>query len=198
MESVKAKDLATYEHCIRVSRNARLLARAAGLDEMDQKVIEFAGLFHDIGKIGVPDDILLKPAKLTEHEFSVMKTHPEKSVQILTPLSGIEFYKRLIPGVLHHHERFDGKGYPHCIKGEEIPLEARLILVVDTFDAMTATRAYRKGLPAEVADKELLDFAGRQFDPQLVKIFVEARQTWTEADMKLFAEMDNDVLKKVG
>lgn len=198
METVRAKDPATYEHCIRVSRRARLLAKAAGLDEMDQRIVEFAGLFHDIGKIGVPDNILLKPAKLTESEFNVMKSHPEKSVQILTPLTAIEFYQRLVPGVLHHHERFDGKGYPACLKGEEIPLTARLILVVDTFDAMTETRAYRKGLLDEVAYRELKDFAGRQFDPQLVKIFLEAHPTWTEADMKIFAEMNNDVLKRAG
>lgn len=198
METVRAKDPATYEHCIRVSRSARLLAKAAGLDEMDQRIVEFAGLFHDIGKIGVPDSILLKPAKLTEAEFNVMKSHPEKSVQILTPLTAIEFYQRLIPGVLHHHERYDGKGYPACLKGEEVPLTARLILVVDTFDAMTETRAYRKGLPDEVAYRELKDFAGRQFDPHLVKIFLEARPTWTEADMKIFAEMNNDVLKRAG
>jgi putative nucleotidyltransferase with HDIG domain len=200
METVRVKDQATYEHCIRVSRGSRLLAKASGLDELDQKLVEFAGLFHDIGKIGIPDDILLKPAKLTEAEFAIMKTHPEKSVQILTPLSGIEFYSRLLPGVLHHHERWDGRGYPGehqaGLKEEGIPLASRMILIADTYDAMTADRAYRKGLPSEVAYKELLDFAGRQFDPNLVKIFLEAHPTWKSGDYKIFDQMENEVLKR--
>ena len=200
METVRVKDQATYEHCIRVSRGSRLLALAAGLDELDQKLVEFAGLFHDIGKIGIPDDILLKPAKLTDAEFEVMKLHPEKSVQILTPLAGIEFYARLLPGVLHHHQRWDGRGYPgdgHAsLKAEEIPLASRMILIADTYDAMTADRAYRKGLPSDVAYKELQDFAGRQFDPHLVKIFLETHSKWKSGDLKIFEQMENEVLKR--
>ncbi len=200
METVRVKDQATYEHCIRVSRGSRLLARASGLDELDQKIVEFAGLFHDIGKIGIPDDILLKPAKLTDEEFAVMKTHPEKSVQILTPLASIEFYKRLLPGVLHHHERWDGRGYPgeqHAsMKEDQIPLASRMILIADTYDAMTADRAYRRGLAPEVAYKELMDFAGRQFDPNLVKIFLEAHPMWKATDYKIFDEMENEVLNR--
>ena len=193
---VRVKDSATYEHCVRVSRGARLLARAAGLDELEQKTVEFAGLFHDIGKIGVPDEILLKPGKLTDDEFKIMKTHPEKSVQILTPLSGVEFYKNLLPGVLYHHERFDGRGYPAGVKGEDIPLAARVILVADTFDAMTADRVYRKGLAPEVAYQELKDCAGTQFDPDLVKIYLAAHPQWKTSDFKIFDEMNNEVLKR--
>lgn len=195
METVRIKDEETYSHCIRVSRGARLLAKAAGLSEKDQKSVEFAGLFHDIGKIGVPDSILLKPAKLTDDEYAVMKTHPEKSVQILQPLVSVEFFRDLIPGVLHHHERYDGKGYPVGLKGEDIPLAARIILVADTYDAMTADRAYRKGLPPEVAYKELAEFAGRQFDPRLVKIFLEAHPKWGPSDHKIFEEMNQTVLR---
>lgn len=195
MNMVKAKDAETYTHCIRVSRGARLLAKAAGLGEFEQKIIEFAGLFHDIGKIAVPDSILLKPARLTDEEFAVMKTHPEKSVEILQPLAQVDFFRQLTPGVLYHHERFDGQGYPHKISGEKIPLEARVILIADTFDAMTATRSYRKGLPKETAYKELKDFGGRQFDPHLVKIFLQAHPTWNEREMKVFDEMNNTVLK---
>ena len=157
---------------------------------------EFAGLFHDVGKVGVPDSILLKPAKLTEEEFNVMKSHPEKSVQIIQPLADkVAFFQNLIPGVLHHHERFDGKGYPEGVWGEDIPLTARMILVVDTFDAMTANRAYRTGLPAEVAYKELQEFAGRQFDAQLVKIFLQVQPTWSANDFQIFEEMNVQVLK---
>ena len=196
MEMVRVKDQGTYEHCIRVSRAVRLLAKAAGLNEYDQKVAEFAGLFHDVGKVGVPDSILLKPAKLTEEEFNVMKSHPEKSVQIIQPLADkVDFFQNLLPGVLHHHERFDGKGYPQGVWGEAIPLTARMILVVDTFDAMTADRTYRAGLPAEVAYKELQEFAGRQFDERLVKIFLQAQPTWSSNDFQIFEEMNVQVLK---
>lgn len=198
MESVRMKDEGTFSHCVRVSRNARLLAKAAGLGEHDQRVVEFAGLFHDVGKVGVPDAILNKPGRLNDDEFEIMKLHPEKSVQIISPLAdSLAFFKELVPGVLYHHERFDGHGYPDGVFGEEIPLAARVILVADTFDAMTATRAYRKGLPAEVAYKELKDFAGRQFDPRLVQIFLEAHPTWGPKDMKIFEEMDRMVLKPV-
>jgi putative nucleotidyltransferase with HDIG domain len=195
MEMVRVKDEATYQHCIRVSRNARLLAEAAGLNESEQKIVEFAGLFHDIGKIGVPDDILNKPAQLTDAEYAVMKSHPMLSVQILKPLTTVEFFQKIIPGVRHHHERFDGRGYPNGVSGELIPLASRLILVVDTFDAMTADRAYRKGLPWEVAYQELKDFAGKQFDPRLVEIFLKAHPRWQVQGNKIFEEMTQTVLK---
>ncbi len=189
------KDAETYHHCVRVSRGARLLAKAAGLNELDQKIVEFAGLFHDIGKIGIPDEILLKPARLTEQEFAVMKDHPELSVQILEPLAHVEFYYRLIPGVRHHHEWYDGRGYPAELEGDQIPLASRMVLIADTYDAMTADRAYRKGRAPEVAYKEIIDFAGRQFDPQLAKIFVEAHPKWGPKDLKVFDEMNHTVLK---
>jgi putative nucleotidyltransferase with HDIG domain len=195
MESVKVKDPETYNHCIRVSKGSRLIAKSAGLNEIEQKMVEFAGLFHDVGKVGVPDHILLKPGKLTDDEFTVMKSHPEISVKILEPLASVEFYAKLIPGVMHHHERFDGKGYPVGVMGEEIPIYARMILIADTYDAMTSTRTYRKGLAPEVAYQELKDFAGRQFDARLVKIFIEAHATWRDADNKIFEEMKNSVLK---
>ena len=173
-----------------------MLAQSAGLNEVEQKIAEFAGLFHDIGKIGIPDEILLKPAKLSDEEFNVMKTHPEKSVQILEPLAHVDFYRQLLPGVLHHHERYDGRGYPEKLKADDIPLAARIILVADTFDAMTADRIYRKGLSAEIAYQELVDFSGRQFDPQLVKIFIEAHPKWGRHDFKVFEEMNQTVLKR--
>lgn len=197
MEAVRVKDEATYTHCVRVSRGARLLAWAAGLNEVEQKVAEFAGLFHDIGKVGVPESILNKPAKLTPEEYDIMKSHPEKSVQILAPLAHVEFFQQLLPGVQYHHEWFDGRGYPAGKKEDDIPLAARIILIADTFDAMTATRAYRKGLPAEVAYKELKDFSGTQFDPHLVKIYLDVhpRMADQQADLALFEEMGQTVLK---
>jgi HD-GYP domain-containing protein (c-di-GMP phosphodiesterase class II) len=195
MEMVRMKDVETYFHCIRVSRGSRLLAKAAGLNEIEQRTAEFTGLFHDIGKVGIPDDILNKPGRLTESEMDIMKDHPELSVRILKPLAAVDFFHRLIPGVRHHHEWFDGRGYPHKIDGEKIPLAARLVLIADTFDAMTADRAYRKGRAPEVALKEISDFSGRQFDPQLVKIYLAAQPTWGAKDNDIFREMNHTVLK---
>lgn len=194
MATVKLKDVDTFDHCVRVSRMAKLLASASGLNEFDARIVEYAGLFHDIGKVGVPDEILLKPSKLTDEEYQIMKSHPVLSVKILEPVSHLEFFGKTLPGVRFHHERFDGLGYPEGVKGEDIPLASRIILVVDTFDAMTWSRPYRKGLPAEVAYKELQDFAGRQFDPQLVRIFKAAHPHWAIQDPKVFSEVNNGVL----
>jgi putative nucleotidyltransferase with HDIG domain len=195
MEAVRMKDAETFYHCVRVSRGSRLLAKAAGLNELDQKIAEFAGLFHDIGKIGIPDSILNKPARLTPEEMDVMKDHPEMSVQILEPLAHLDFFYRLLPGVRHHHEWYDGRGYPHGVKGDQIPLSARLVLIADTFDAITADRVYRKGRPPEAAYKELFDWAGTQFDPYLVKIYLEAQPTWSAKDNEIFKDMNHLVLK---
>lgn len=194
MSMVKMKDLDTYEHCVRVSRLAKLLSNAAGLNEFDARIVEYAALFHDIGKVGVPDQILLKPDKLTNNEYDVMKSHPVMSVEILNPLSDVEFYQLTIPGVRHHHERFDGRGYPNGVMGEAIPLASRIILVVDTFDAMTCSRPYRKGLPTDVAYKELKDFAGRQFDPKMVDVFLKAHPRWKPDEKRAFSEVNNLVL----
>jgi putative nucleotidyltransferase with HDIG domain len=197
MSTVKQKDVDTFDHCVRVSRMSKLLASAAGLNEFDARIVEYAGLFHDIGKVGVPDEILLKPAKLTEEEYQIMKSHPVLSAKILDPLGHLEFFGKTLPGVLFHHERFDGRGYPEGVKGEDIPLASRIILVVDTFDAMTWSRPYRKGLSAEVAYKELADFAGRQFDPKLVDIFNSVHPRWKMRDLKVFSEVNNGVLAKL-
>lgn len=194
MSKVKTKDNETFEHCVRVSRMARMLSEAAGLNSFDGRIVEYAGLFHDIGKVGVPDDILMKPSKLTDSEYEVMKSHPVLSVEILKPISHVDFFALTIPGVRSHHERFDGRGYPDGLMGENIPLASRIILVVDTFDAMTWSRPYRKGLSKEVAYKELQEFAGRQFDPRLVEVFLKAHPKWNIRSHDLFAEVNNTVL----
>jgi putative nucleotidyltransferase with HDIG domain len=194
MAKIKAKDLDTFDHCVRVSRLSKLLAQASGLNDSDVRIVEYAGLFHDIGKVGVPDEILLKPSKLTHEEYEVMKSHPELSVEMLRPLSHLDFFAKTLPGVLYHHERFDGRGYPEGVSGESIPLASRIILVVDTYDAMTWSRPYRKGLSPEVAYKELIDFAGRQFDPKLVEIFNHAHPKWRVRDEKQFQEVNNGIL----
>ncbi|MBC7386488.1 MAG: HD-GYP domain-containing protein [Cryobacterium sp.] len=186
--ALKERDPYTYGHCLRVARNAGLLARAAGMNEYEQKVIEYSSIFHDLGKIAIPDSILLKPGRLTADEQSIIRVHPIKSAEILQPLSLIPFFKDILPGVRHHHERLDGKGYPDRLAGDEIPVTARVILIADTFDAMTTTRPYRRGLTNEVAYKELRQFAGRQFDEQLVKVFCQAHRGWGEYDEEITEE----------
>jgi HD-GYP domain-containing protein (c-di-GMP phosphodiesterase class II) len=188
LQALRERDPYTYGHCRRVARHARLLAQAAGLSDYEQKVIEFASMFHDLGKLGIPDAILLKPGRLSEEEEEIMRAHPVKSAEIVTPLAHVPFFKATLPGILHHHERMDGLGYPGGIKGEAIPLISRIILISDTFDAMTTTRPYRKGLPHDVAYKELRIFAGRQFDPDLVRVFLQAHPTWTPVEEEITEE----------
>jgi HD-GYP domain-containing protein (c-di-GMP phosphodiesterase class II) len=178
LAALKERDPYTYGHCRRVARHARLLAKAAGLSDFEGQVIEFSSMFHDLGKIGIPDSILLKPGRLTPEEEAIMRAHPVKSAEIVTPLSHLPFFKAMIPGIRHHHERIDGLGYPHGLSGDRIPLEARIILIADTFDAMTTTRPYRKGLPHDFAYAELRKFANRQFDAQLVETFLKAHPGW--------------------
>ncbi len=185
LEAIKERDPYTYGHCKRVARNGRLLAQAAGLNEYEQKVIEFSSLFHDLGKIAIPDHILNKPGRLSAEEEAIMRKHPVHSAEIVAPLSQTPFFKATLPGVLHHHERIDGAGYPDGVFGENIPLSARILLIADTFDAMTSTRPYRKGLPTEIAYKELQLFSNRQFDAQLVKVFIESHPHWGEVEEEI-------------
>jgi HD-GYP domain-containing protein (c-di-GMP phosphodiesterase class II) len=124
---------------------------------------------HDIGKIGIPLDSLNKPQKLTREEYEVFKEHPDKGRRIIEP---IEFLREIVPAIFHHHEQYDGSGYPLGLKGEAIPLEARILAVADTYDAMTSDRAYRKALSNEIAIAELKRCAGTQFDPRIVAVFV--------------------------
>jgi HD-GYP domain-containing protein (c-di-GMP phosphodiesterase class II) len=173
LQTVKEKDPHTFFHCCRVGRGSRQLARAMGLNEFEQSVLEFSGLFHDIGKVGIPDNILLKPGRLDPAEIDIMKAHPVKSAAIIAPLSDNAFFRFLMPGVRYHHERIDGTGYPFGLAGERIPLPAKVIAVIDSYDAMSNVRPYRKPLSHDKVIKELKDFSGRQFDANLVKIFLE-------------------------
>jgi putative nucleotidyltransferase with HDIG domain len=196
LQGLRERDPYTYGHCLRVARNAYLLAKAAGLKEFDQKIIETAGMFHDLGKIGIPDRILLKPGKLTSEEITIIKEHPIKSAQIIEPLTKLPFFKAMVPGIRHHHERVDGRGYPDGIGGDAIPLYARIILIADTFDAMTTTRSYRKGRPADFAYKELKQFSGRQFDTHLVNIFLKAHPKWGAIDDEITEEFVTSHFKR--
>ena len=171
LHALDAKDHYTYGHCMRVAHFSLLLGKEINLEGEDLYQLEVAALFHDIGKIGTPDAILRKPSRLEEEEFLIMKEHPSLSGEIL---SSFTEFKDAAKFARHHHERYDGRGYPDRLKGDEIPLFSRVILIADTFDAMTSTRPYRKGLPYEVAFNELVEFSGSQFDPSLVKHFINA------------------------
>ena len=177
--AVKLKDPDTFFHCCRVGRQARQLARAMGLDEQQQTILEFSGLFHDIGKVGIPEHILLKRGRLEEEEMKEMMKHPQMSALIIEQLQGeSSFFKDLLPGIRCHHEKFDGSGYPFNLQGEKIPLNSRIISVVDAVDAMTHERIYRSARSMSEARKELVDFSDIQFDKAIVRIYLEAEKHW--------------------
>jgi HD-GYP domain-containing protein (c-di-GMP phosphodiesterase class II) len=164
------RDLGTGIHSTRLAEWAVRVARKLGLAESDFYQLEAAALLHDIGKIGIPDAILKKEGKLTDEEKALMNKHPEYSWSIL----------RLFPGLdkaslyaLHHHESFDGRGYPGNLKGDEIPIGSRIVAVIDAYDAMISNRCYRKGMSHEEAVDRLNQSAGTQFDPMVVQAFVE-------------------------
>nr|WP_279342431.1 HD domain-containing phosphohydrolase [Geotalea sp. SG265] len=166
--AIDAKSAWTKGHSERVMRVAGDLAKALKLDEGTIERVKIGGLLHDIGKIGIIEALLEKPEKIAEDDFPPMRLHPEKGVAILAP---IEQLKDILPGILHHHERYDGTGYPGRLKGEDIPLEARIITVADSFDAMVSVRPYKKGYSVEDALQELQRCAGTQFDPRVVECF---------------------------
>lgn len=168
--TVEAKDPYTRGHSDRVSAFSVLIGKYLGLSDTDLKNLEIGGLFHDIGKIGIPDSILLKEAKLTDDEYSEIKNHPAIGAHILCNAA---IFQDIIPIVKHHHERFDGNGYPGKLKGEDIPYLARIAAVADTFDAMTSKRTYRDPLPLEVVTAEIEKCSGTQFDPQIAKVFLD-------------------------
>lgn len=166
--AIDAKDHYTYAHSKNVARYAANLAVAAGLNDDQVRTIYAAGLLHDIGKISVPDTILKKTGKLSDEEYQIMKEHVNSSIEMIRHLPEMDY---LVPAVLGHHERWDGKGYPRGIAGEEIPVSARCLAIADVFDAMTTDRPYRKGLPLEYAVQEIENGAGTQLDPQLARTF---------------------------
>lgn len=167
--SIDAKDRYTCGHSQRVAHLTQQLARAVGLDEKTVSRTRIAGLVHDVGKIGVPEAVLLKPGRLDEAEFGWIRLHPEMGHRILKDIPQLT---DILPGVLHHHERWDGDGYPAGLAGEDIPLVARLITLADAFDAMSSTRTYRTRLSRRDVLAEIMDCAGSQFDPSLAPIFV--------------------------
>lgn len=170
MAAIDAKDSFTFEHSENVSKYAERLAMKLGLPKEDVQTARVAGLLHDIGKIGIQDDILKKKGKLTKEEYEIIKTHVEKSVEMIHFLPHMNY---VIPAVLSHHERYDGKGYPNGIKGKEIPILGRILAVCDSFDAMVSRRAYKERLSVEYAIGELERGKGTQFDPDVAQAFIE-------------------------
>nr|MCR5154224.1 diguanylate cyclase [Lachnospiraceae bacterium] len=168
--AIDAKDHYTFSHSQNVAYYASELARALNMGNELVETVNEAGLLHDIGKIGIPEAILQKPEHLSPEEYEIIKGHVEQSGAILSHLSGMEY---ILPAVLGHHERYDGKGYPRGIAGEDIPLSARILCVVDSFDAMVSRRPYKKQYPVKFALNQLMEGRGKQFDPELTEIFVD-------------------------
>ena len=174
--AIDTKDHYTFNHSKNVAYYASALAAAYGMNQESIEIVREAALLHDIGKIGVPEHILNKPGRLTEEEFEAMKQHVENSVGIIRHLPSLDY---VIPAVIGHHERVDGKGYPRRISGEDIPLSARILCIADSFDAMISLRAYKQAYPVSYALQEMEAQAGRQFDRRLVMLFIQLVQDGT-------------------
>ncbi|MFA4991846.1 MAG: HD domain-containing phosphohydrolase [Candidatus Omnitrophota bacterium] len=166
---IDAKDNQTYGHSEKVMQHCMDVADELGLPPDEKDVLRYAGLLHDIGKIGIDIGILRKPSKLNSEEWKIMSMHPVVGSGIVRQIG---FLDSLAPIILHHHERFDGKGYPSRLKKKKIPLGARILSVVDAYESMVSNRPYRKALSLKKAERELLDGAGRQFDPKIVRAFL--------------------------
>ena len=175
---VEAKDSNTRRHLDRTQVYGLELANSIDSDLIRDPEVGFGFLLHDIGKVGIPESILGKPGPLTDEEWSVMRTHPIIGAQIVEPM---RFLGEAVQIIRCHHERFDGKGYPGGMGGDDIPLAARIFAVVDSFDAMTSDRPYREALPTDRAMEELVRGQGTQFDPQVVEMFISlvAKRPWT-------------------
>lgn len=163
------KDLNTGVHSTRLAEWGMRVGQELGLEESELQNLEVAALLHDIGKVGIPDAILRKPGRLDPEEYALMKKHPEYGWAVLRMLPGFE---RAALDILHHHESFDGKGYPAGLKDTEIPVVSRIVCVIDAFDAMVSSRPYRKGLPYDEAVRRLNEASGTQFDPVVVQSFL--------------------------
>jgi putative nucleotidyltransferase with HDIG domain len=163
------RDKETQEHALRVSELTVKLARVFGLSEADLVQVRWGALLHDIGKLGVPDGILLKSGPLTKEEWKAMKKHPTLAYEMLSP---IRYLRQALEIPYYHHEKWDGTGYPHGLKGVQIPLFARLFAIIDVWDALTSDRPYRTGWTGKKALKHIQGLSGTHFDPEVVKAFM--------------------------
>ncbi|HUZ55232.1 MAG TPA: HD-GYP domain-containing protein [Streptosporangiaceae bacterium] len=176
-QAVETKDFYTRGHSERVSRGSGMIARQIGMRTGRAEAVRFAGMLHDVGKLGVPTKVLQKEGRLTEEEYAAIQLHPMRGLEIVREIG---FLNEALTGIMHHHERMDGRGYPMGFAGHEIPEFARIIAVADAFDSMTSTRAYRKATRISEAIDELRRGAGTQFDPKIVDAFIAAldREGW--------------------
>ena len=189
--TVEAKDTYTRGHSDRVSAFSVLIGQKLGLSQEDLRRLEIGGLFHDIGKIGVPDAILQKPGKLSDDEYSEIKNHPTIGAHILSTAS---IFQDILPIVKYHHERYDGRGYPEQLSGENIPYLARITAVADTFDAMTSKRSYRDSLPLDIVISEFEKCSGSQFDPAIANTFIDILKNDYDKIKEIQEKYKEDVL----
>jgi hypothetical protein len=189
VQAVETKDHYTRGHSERVARASVLIARVIGMNEDRVNALRYAGILHDVGKLGVPTKLLQKTGRLTEDEFSAIKLHPVRGLEML---SDIEFLDEAFKGILHHHERIDGMGYPMGLAGVQIPEFARVIAVADAFDSMTSTRSYRTARSVSDAIEELRRCKGTQFDPRMVEALISAlaREPWVPAALEVPDRVD--------
>jgi len=169
--SLEARDKYTSGHSERVADYSALIAHNLDFSPREEKNIHLAGLLHDIGKIGIRETVLNKKAKLNDQEYDHIKSHPVVAVRILEPITQL---RRVLPTIKFHHERFDGKGYPDGLKGKEIPLGARILAVIDTFDAMTSERPYRSPYSLKETLQKMKQQSGHQFDPEILEVFLKS------------------------
>ena len=185
LQTVGAKDHYTEEHSRRVTLFADIFSKYLKLSQRQISDLQIAAAFHDIGKIGIPDNILLKTTRLTDDEYQIIKTHPTIAANIF---SVSDIYKDIYPIMYYHHERYDGKGYPTGIKGKQIPLLARILSICDCFDAIVSKRTYKEGASIEFALSEIEKNAGTQFDPELAPKFIEMVNNNIDYIEKIFKE----------
>jgi HD-GYP domain-containing protein (c-di-GMP phosphodiesterase class II) len=171
--AIDAKDEYTRGHSERVYHLSRLIAGRLDLDAEQNRLLSWAALLHDVGKIAIDSDILNKPGRLTDEEYAAIKTHPARGCRVLEPIPQL---REILPAIRHHHERWDGRGYPDGLRSEEIPLHARILAIADTYDAIVSTRAYRRARTPEFALEEISRGAGIQFDPAIVPVFLALAQ----------------------
>jgi hypothetical protein len=192
-QAVETKDFYTRGHSDRVSRGSVMIAREIGMRSDRVEAIRYAGMLHDVGKLGVPTRVLQKTGKLTEEEYAAIQLHPMRGLDIVREIG---FLDEAMAGIMHHHERIDGRGYPMGLAGDEIPEFARVLAVADAFDSMTSTRSYRGARPTDEAIAELRKWAGTQFDPAFVDAFVAAikRDGWLRPEPPV---LDDDELATV-
>jgi HD domain len=192
-QAVETKDFYTRGHSDRVSRGSVMIAREIGMRSERVEAIRYAGMLHDVGKLGVPTRVLQKTGKLTEEEYAAIQLHPIHGLDIIREIG---FLDEALAGIVHHHERIDGRGYPMGLVGDDIPEFARVLAVADAFDSMTSTRSYRGARPVEEAIEELRKWSGTQFDPVFVEAFVAAirREGWQRPEPTVLAADDLDAV----